>query len=68
MRTNCFLKAATGDFISIAIADYEDTTNWGRFIKTFERHGKGRITVKSNVYCRDSLVATHTGTYVAFKK
>lgn len=60
-----YLKAAKGDFS--AISTYEETPQWSRFMKSFNRRGKGRVVVASDVYSNDEIVARHTGTYVAFK-
>jgi thioesterase domain-containing protein len=62
-----YLKAVKGDFSAISTYD-DENPQWSRFIRSFERHGKGRIMVASNVYCYGELVAQHSGTYVAFKK
>lgn len=61
-----YLKAAKGDFS--AISQYDETAKWKKFIKSFDRHGKGRVSVTSNVYCNGEIVAKHNGLYVAFNK
>jgi len=61
-----YLKAVKGDFL--ATSAYEDSGQWSRFTQSFNRRGKGRVVVKSIVYCHDEVVAKHSGTYVAFKK
>lgn len=60
-----YLKPVADDFVSIS--HYEPSTDWDLFYKLFERRGKGRIVVQSDLYCGDELVAKHTGIYVALK-
>ncbi|MBD2072490.1 YiiD C-terminal domain-containing protein [Phormidium sp. FACHB-592] len=32
-----------------------------------QRHGKARITLSAETSCRETIVATHTGQYVAIR-
>lgn len=60
-----YLKPVTGDFSSISTI--EDDTAWHKFMRIFEKRGKGRITVNSKLYCDEEKVAEFVGTYVAIK-
>lgn len=64
--TISYLKPVTNDFSSIS--SYEENAEWKKFVQSFHRRGKGRITVMSKLICNGELVATHSGTYVAFKQ
>ena len=61
-----YLSAVTSDFS--ARSRYEPNPQWDRFDKLLHRHGKGRVEIKTDVFCQEKLVAVHIGTYVAFKK
>lgn len=61
-----FLKAATSDFYAVSV--YEESASWTKFNRLFDKRGKGRIVVNSEVFCDDEVVARFTGTYVAFNK
>lgn len=61
-----YVKAATGDVS--AVSSYEESISWAKFNRSFYRRGKGRILVKSNVFCEGHIVASFNGTYVAFNK
>lgn len=59
-----YLKPVNGSFTSIS--SYEESTDWSKFHRSFSKRGRGRIKVESNIFCRQELVATFQGTYVAF--
>lgn len=64
--TMSYLKAANGAFY--AISSYNESDLWEKFTRSFNKRGKGRIQVESNVLCNGEVVATFRGTYVAFNK
>lgn len=61
-----YLKAAVGEFY--AISTYKESPQWEKFNRSFNKKGKGRIQVESNILCNGEVVATFRGTYVAFNK
>lgn len=60
-----YLQPANNDFSSVSMKT--DEVAWQKFIRMFEKRGKGRITVNSDLYCAGEKVAEFTGTYVAVK-
>jgi thioesterase domain-containing protein len=60
-----YLKPVKGDFTSVS--KYCESESWEKFHKSFERRGKGRVSVESILYCEGEIVAKHNGTYVALK-
>lgn len=41
--------------------------DWDRFIATITKHGKGRLVLDAEVYCRGVLAGKFQGEYVALK-
>lgn len=60
-----YLKPVKEDFVSIC--EYQTSKEWELFFKAFDRRGKGRIQVESNIFSQGELVAKHSGHYVALK-
>lgn len=61
-----FLKPAHGDFYAVSVC--EESKEWERFDKLFQKRGIARIHVESKVFCNGEVVADFAGNYVAFKK
>lgn len=61
-----YLKAAH-DEVTV-VSSYEQTPQWDRFNRMFDKRGKGRIQVVSRVYCKGEEVAVFEGSYVAFNE
>lgn len=61
-----YVKAAEGDFSAVSV--YETGAGWERFDRSFTQKGRGRIKVESQIICEGEVVATFSGTYVAFNK
>lgn len=61
------------DFLAPVEADFKaeackpDHAAWERFLKTFERMGKARITVRSTISHGHKLCVDYTGVFVAVK-
>ena len=64
--TMSYLKAASGEFRALSL--YEESAQWDKFSRSFTKRGKGRIQIECNVFCKGEMVATFSGTYVAFNK
>ncbi|MBT9316045.1 thioesterase domain-containing protein [Leptothoe spongobia TAU-MAC 1115] len=60
-----YTNPALGDFQAHCLAP--DSKSWQRFINTLSKHGKGRITLSSEVYSNEVLVGKFQGKYVALK-
>lgn len=60
-----FTKPVTADFEAIATLPSEDA--YLKFVKIFERKGKARIKISSQVKCNSSVCGIHEGTYVVVK-
>lgn len=53
----------TGEFT--ARSALEKPENWNKFMRTFSRMGKARITVTSALECEGKIVGTFSGEFVA---
>ncbi len=58
-----FIEPVDGDFR--AICTMPEDSEWARFLKTLKRHGKARISVKSQIKSLNNNGGDHNGTYVA---
>ncbi len=58
-----YTNPATGDFQAHCFTP--DKQTWESFITTLFKHGKGSITLSSDVYSKDVLVGKFQGKYVA---
>jgi thioesterase domain-containing protein len=64
-KTSCdFLEPIDADFTSTS--PMPDAAVWGRFLKTLKKHGKARITVRSEITSSSGTGGTQEGLYVAF--
>jgi len=61
-----YIQPIHSDFESVSI--FCEPKQWERFHKSFNKKGKGRITVSSKIYCNGCLAAKFSGTFVAFNK
>lgn len=50
-----------------AVANLPHTQDYERFIKTLTKHGRARITINSDIFCRNESCGSHQGVYVAVK-
>jgi len=60
-----FLAPVEGDFT--ATATLPAPVPWERFLATFERHGRARVTVSASIACGSVVGASHQGTYAALR-
>lgn len=60
-----YLLPVDGDFI--AECSLEDEERKNKFINTYIKHKKGRLNLKVNCFCDNTLLAEYEGQYVAFK-
>lgn len=60
-----FLAPADGDFSATAALPPRDA--WRRFLATYERHGRARVAVSTEVACASGIVAAHEGTYAVLR-
>ena len=61
-----YLRPAKTDVT--ATSGFEAPAQWHRFERSFERKGKARIVISSDILCDGEIVAVHDGTYVAFNR
>ena len=59
-----FIKPATDAIVAVC---HCDRAHWLTFYNTLQRHGKARITLPVATHCGETLVATHSGQYVAIR-
>ncbi len=59
-----FIKPATDAIVACCQCD---RARWLKFYTTLQRHGKARITLNAETRCGETIVATHTGQYVAMR-
>jgi thioesterase domain-containing protein len=59
-----FIKPATDAIVASCTCD---RAHWQTFYTTLKRHGKARITLNAKTRCGETIVATHTGQYVAMR-
>lgn len=61
------------DFLAPVDSDFTATASlpapqpWERFLATFARHGRARITVAGTIACPSGVGGEHEGTYVALR-
>jgi thioesterase domain-containing protein len=59
-----FIKPATDAIVACCQCD---RASWLTFYTTLKRYGKARMTLSVESRCGNTIVATHTGQYVALK-
>jgi thioesterase domain-containing protein len=59
-----FIKPADADIVAQCSME---PSNWSEFRSMLQRRGKARISLNAEITCKDIVVATHTGQYVAIK-
>lgn len=51
-----------------AVAEFDDTQTWDRFVAMLERHGRARIRMRSILRCGGLEVGALEGDFVAFRR
>jgi thioesterase domain-containing protein len=51
----------------VAVSTLADDAAWGRFVKTIERHGRGRIALTARLLCGGRQAASFEGDFVALR-
>lgn len=51
-----------------AESSFEDEVVWGRFLKLYQRRGRGRLLVPASLYCEGEEVGKLEGAFVALSR
>ena len=61
-----YLKPITGEFTALCPAP--EARDWDRFLAVFNKKGKGRLTLRSEVHCAGEMAGRFEGDYVAVRE
>ncbi|TWT60274.1 YiiD C-terminal domain-containing protein [Rubinisphaera italica] len=45
----------------------EDDAQWDRFLKIYQKKGRGRLQLTSTIFCGEKIAAQHSGSFVSIK-
>lgn len=58
-----FIRPIDSDFV--ADTSMPSSGSWQKFLKTLDKHGRTRISIRSEVRCKSGTGGIHDGVYVA---